>query len=72
MIYFKEISFVKIWMLLYFGIFNLFLIDDLYLRYEIVQKTFLGITLNGLVGLIFIFYLFSKIIGFKKKEVKKK
>jgi len=67
MIYLKKVSFLEIWLMLYFSIFNLYWIDQTYVKLGIVQSTFLGLTINSIVGFALIFYIISKVIGFKKK-----
>jgi len=67
MIYLKKVSFLEIWLMLYFSIFNLYWIDQTYVKLGIVQSTFFGLTINSIVGFALIFYIISKVIGFKKK-----
>ena len=72
MIYFKRNSIIETWLLLYFSIFNLYWIDQTYVYLGIIQKTYFGISLNAGVGFLLIFYVLSRVVGFRKKDTKQK
>lgn len=70
MIYIKRYSFIEQILLIIFGVFNLFWMQKTLEYFNVDTSTWWGLDVVPSIGFLFIFYVVSRMIGWKKREVK--